>query len=115
MELILCRRDQTLIMSIATDGKIKQAIVLDTRLPDSWGGESSILSNLHVLSATNFKALTCIDLRDTPITAEKYEETGYPFFNIYNESSDGIAEDFAMSKVSWKWILWRGSEWQQLL
>ena len=94
-----------LFMSIAAGGKIKQAIVSDTHLPDSWDRESPILFNLHALSATNFKAPTCIDPPDTPFTAEEYEEAGYLLFYNYNEPKDGITGDFAMPRVSWKWML----------
>jgi hypothetical protein len=74
-------------MSVAAAGKIKQTIVADRSNPGDWLRQHTMVFNVQLLNAVDFKAVTGRNPPPTPVTAEVYKQQGYPFFDMLEEPS----------------------------
>ncbi|KAK2012979.1 integral membrane protein [Colletotrichum eremochloae] len=85
-------------MGLAAGGLIKQTIEADTHGADIWDVEASVMMNLQILDVESFSAVTGQPAPDTPVDAQSYAKSGYPFFEIWGEEKSGIKGDFAEVK-----------------
>lgn len=72
-------------MSLATGGIIREVVNPDKNEPDSWDKDKTILFNVQLLDASNFRHTLDIDPPETPVTAATYARYGYPFFKLYEQ------------------------------
>ncbi len=75
-------------MGIAAGGKIKQAIVCDHWPTNIWHKKATIAFNVHLLNAQVFETVTGMAAPETPVTMKVYEESGLPFYELYEEPSN---------------------------
>lgn len=54
---------------------------------------TTVAFNVQLLNAASFRAVTGHEPPSTPVSAETYKASGYPFFDMYEEPSD-IHGDF---------------------
>ena len=84
-------------MGIAAGGLIKQCILPDNNPASIWDTDRSIGFNVQILNSDLFHRVTGMNPPDTPISAATYAEQGFPFFQIWNETSN-IKGDFKTVK-----------------
>lgn len=75
-------------LGVAAGGLIKQCIINDTYKADTWDRDSTIRFNVQILNSSVFRQVTGMDPPETPVSAATYASEGFPFFDIYNETSD---------------------------
>ncbi|KAJ0159253.1 hypothetical protein CTA2_10058 [Colletotrichum tanaceti] len=85
-------------MGLAAGGLINQTIEADQHPADAWDAEASVMMNLQILDVESFCAVTGRPAPDTPVDAQSYADSGYPFFEIWGEEKSGIAGDFSEVK-----------------
>ena len=81
-------------MSFSGGTSIKQGIVQDKVNPRMWDVDSAKTFHLQVVNAAHFEELTGVMAPDTPITIQEYASSGFPFFDIYNETPNSIYGSF---------------------
>ena len=82
-------------MGLAAGGLIKQSIVRDKYLPTIWEPENGIILNVQILNSAHFEEIMGFPPPPTPVTAKKYADYGFPYFDIYDEKPSGVSGDFA--------------------
>ncbi|GKT47966.1 uncharacterized protein ColSpa_08147 [Colletotrichum spaethianum] len=82
-------------MGLAAGGLIKQSIEADTHPADIWDVEASVMMNLQILDVESFCAVTGQPAPNTPVDAQSYANSGYPFSEIWGEEKSGIKGDFS--------------------
>lgn len=90
-------RSQRAQMGVAAGGKITQVIKKDRTKEDKWHKDISIVFNVQILNSNMFKEVTGRAPPSTPVSARIYAQHGYPFFKLYEESSD-VKGDFSTVK-----------------
>ncbi|CCF44765.1 integral membrane protein [Colletotrichum higginsianum] len=85
-------------MGLAAGGLINQTIEADQHPADAWDVEASVMLNLQILDVESFCAVTGQPAPDTPVDAQSYADSGYPFFEIWGEEKSGIAGEFSEVK-----------------
>lgn len=75
-------------LKIARGGQIKQAIHEDMYPCTLWHAAHTMAFNVQLLNSHVFEYVTGDAPPKTPVTVETYAQAGYPFFSIYEESSD---------------------------
>ena len=84
-------------MGIAAGGLIKQCIVPENNPASIWDTDRSIGFNVQNLNSDVFRYVTGMSPLDSPISKATYAEEGFPFFQIWNETSN-IKGDFCAVK-----------------
>lgn len=74
-------------MAVAAGGLIKQSIHRDTYSTDSWDSSSTIVFNVQILNANNFKAMTGETPPKAPRDWKTYKKAGGKFYDIPEASS----------------------------
>jgi hypothetical protein len=77
-------------MSLAAGGKMKQEIYPDEYGIDTWDLDNRVEINIHIANSEMFEKITGTLPPSSPITAEEYNEYGYPWFDLYNEGKGDI-------------------------
>ena len=81
-------------ISLAAGGLIKQAIIKDPHRAGLWDPEQGTIFNVLILNSAAFQKVTGKAPPSTPITADTYVKTGFPYYNIYDEAASGVDGDF---------------------
>lgn len=84
-------------MGLAAGGLIEQTIVKDPLLPGQWADVAPLTFNVQLVKAENFNKITGLPIPPTPVTSERYEESGLPFYKMHEEAS-GISGTFDIVK-----------------
>ena len=86
--------DPNAVMGIAAGGLIKQTIIKDTHDPTIWEPSCGTIFNVQILNSASFRQVTGMDAPTTPVTAATYAQHGYPYYDLWDEKSSGIAGNF---------------------
>ena len=71
-------------MGLGKGGEIEQKIYPDPYGIDVWNKDPRESERLHLVSSEDFKQITGHDAPKTPVTYEKYQELGLPWFELYD-------------------------------
>src|SRR3989338_10390567 len=72
-------------MGLGRGGEISQKIYPDQHGIGVWNPEHRAVSRLYLVSSADFKQITGHAAPPTPVTYEKYQELGLPWFDLYDE------------------------------
>ena len=87
------------MVSLGAGGSIKQTIIQDETHHRMWDVDSAKTYHLQVVNSAHFEELTGVMAPDTPITIQEYASSGFPFFDIYNETPNSIYGNFGGLKA----------------
>ena len=83
-------------MAIAVGGKIEQVVHPDIKGAD-WLSNRTTVFNVQVLNSAVYEAVTGSPPPSKPVDAETYTNSGFPFYQMYEEPG-GISGDFSLVK-----------------
>lgn len=72
-------------MGLGRGGEISQKIYPDSYGLEVWNSSPMGLARFYLVSSKDFKQITGYDAPPTPITYQKYQELGMPWFDLYDE------------------------------
>lgn len=84
-------------LAIAPGGFIQQTSIEDQLTSKGWDTDRSVMFNVQLFDAALFSNLG-LPIPPTPVTAKTNSDHGYPFFRIYEDTSD-ISGSFAVDSV----------------
>ncbi len=86
-------------MGLGAGGQIKQKIYEDPYGIDTWDENNFGRLHVHILNSEQYQAITGLEPPPTPVSAETYAEYGLPWFDLYDESLQGIAASRTLAAV----------------
>jgi len=81
-------------MSVSAGGNLRQVIKKDNSAKELWDFARTIVINVQMLEATQFKIMTTLDPPNQPRTAAQAEQEALPFFHVAGETPSGIVGAF---------------------
>ena len=99
LHMAVGRRRWYAVDELRRRGSIKQTIIPDNTNHRIWVVDSAKTFHLQVVNAAHFEELTGVIAPDTLITIEQYASSGFPFFDIYNETPNPIYGNFGGLKT----------------
>ncbi len=82
------RSGQSPAMGIGAGGTIRQKILQDRYGVETWDLANPVTAIVYIVNSEQFQSLTDEAPPPTPISAEDYTKRGFPWFELYEESSD---------------------------
>jgi hypothetical protein len=86
-------------MGMAAGGRIKQKIYVDPYGTETWDQQNFARLHVHILNSEQYRAITGLEPPLTPVSAETYAEYGLPWFDLYDESFQGVAASAKLAAV----------------
>lgn len=97
-------------MGIGAGGKIRQKIYPDDYGLETWdqGNYGSLF--VRILNSLQYREVTGHELPDTPVSAQLYIESGFPWFDLYDESKADLPPSSVLKQVRTVWQKEHGDE-----
>ena len=86
-------------MGIGAGGTLHQKIYPDRYGIDVWDPESCRSFFIHLLSVSEFHAITGEDPPPSPVDAATYTEAGFPWFELYDEKDGDIEAAQTLERI----------------
>ncbi|KAH7270929.1 hypothetical protein B0J15DRAFT_575823 [Fusarium solani] len=84
-------------MNLAAGGLIKQGVV---ELPQrDYQKTNTITFNVQILNSADFQQITGNPSPPSPVSAETYAKSGYPFFSVFEEPTNVTGDFFAVRSI----------------
>jgi hypothetical protein len=84
-------------MNLAAGGLIKQGVV---ELPQrDFQKTNTIAFNVQILNSAAFQQVTGNPPPPSPVSAETYAKSGYPFFSVFEEPTNVAGDFFAVRSI----------------
>ena len=78
-------------MGVARGGSIKQQILRDHYGVESWDESAKRMLSIRIVNSAVFEEITGKPPPSTPVTIESYQQSGMPWFDLYDESAESVA------------------------
>lgn len=86
-------------MGLGRGGEISQKIYPDPHGIGVWNPEPRAVSRLYLVSSADFKQITGHAAPPTPVTYEKYQQLGLPWFDLYDEKLEDTSGSSVFEKL----------------
>lgn len=86
-------------MGLGRGGEIIQKIYPDPHGVEVWKKTPTEVNTLYLISSEDFKQVTGCAAPETPVTYEKYQELGYPWFLLHDQHMDDQKGNKIFSKL----------------
>jgi hypothetical protein len=86
-------------MGLGKGGEIVQKIYPDPHGIDVWRKTPEEVNTLYLVSSEDFKQVTGCEAPETPVTYKKYQELGYPWFDLFDQHMDDQGGSSVFSKL----------------
>jgi len=80
-----------LAMGLGAGGSIRQKIYRDPYGVEAWEPQPQARICVHIVNSLQFEHITGSKPPPTPIDAKSYDESGLPWFDLYDETVDAVA------------------------
>lgn len=86
-------------MGLGRGGEIRQKIYPDPHGVDVWQEKPSVVEVLYMVSSEDFKQVTGYEAPPTPVTYEKYQAFGLPWFELHDEKLEDTSGTDVFDKL----------------
>jgi hypothetical protein len=86
-------------MGLGAGGTMRQRVYPDAYGADTWDPARQAAIHVHLVSASQFRAITGREPPPSPIDAAAYTRYGFPWFELYDEERGAIAGSDALAGV----------------
>lgn len=86
-------------MGLAAGGKMKQKIYPDAYGIDTWDETNFGRVYVHIVNSMMYREITGQEPPPTPVTAKSYTQSGFPWFDLYDEHKLDVAASEILSQV----------------
>lgn len=80
-----CASNSVQSMGLGRGGEIDQKVYPDPYGLEVWKKKPTAVELIHIVSSEDFEKVTGYRAPSTPVTFEKYQELGYPWFALYDK------------------------------
>jgi hypothetical protein len=86
-------------MGFGAGGAMRQRIYADPYGVETWDPDNTGTAVVHIVTSTDYRALTGKRRPRTPISAKTYTEYGLPWFDLYDEDRRAVSGSERLRKV----------------
>jgi hypothetical protein len=86
-------------MGLAAGGRMKQKIYQDSYGIETWDRQNTNRLFVHLVNSEMWREITGEQAPSSPVTAQEYERTGLPWYDLYDENSQALSGSDVLADV----------------
>ncbi len=90
-EMVLESCCESPAMGLGAGGAITQKIYPDDYGYDTWDPDNSSEARVFIVNSMDFREITGYEALSTPVSAQQYNDYGFPWFELYDETEKDVA------------------------